>query len=310
MTETHLSRRTICAIMGLVITAAIMGGQFAICKQGIAHGLSYQDIVALRVVFANVIAIPFCLIHGRALLHHHGIGKLALITILAGAPYSLLFYYAISLAPTAHGAVIVPGSMALLGAVLGAWVLKEHISKMRIACLIGLVAGLLLMASAGLTHAGKNVLLGDMLFFVVALSWALYTILFKRYGFTAMEAVSIIAAGSLLYLPVYAVIYQPDISTWPLGQILLQGGYHGWLHAMLAMPLFAFGVSVLGAGSASMAMALIPVFGLTIALTFMHETPTMLQWSGITLVIASMLANAAWNQLLAQKKKNAQTLSA
>lgn len=310
MTETQLSRRILVAIMGLVVTAAVMGGQFAICKQGINHGLTYQDIVALRVVFANVIAIPFCLIHGRALLHHHGLGKLALITVLAGAPYSLLFYYAISLAPTAHGAVIVPGSMALLGAVLGAWVLKEHLSKMRIACLIGLVSGLLLMASAGLTHAGKNVLLGDMLFFVVALSWAIYTILFKRYGFTAMEAVSIIAAGSVLYLPVYALIYNPDISAWPLSQIILQGGYHGWLHAMLAMPLFAYGVRILGAGSASMAMALIPVFGLSIALSFMRETPTMLQWSGIALVIASMLVNALWSHYKGTKKRAAYTLSA
>lgn len=310
MTHTHPNSKIITASLGLIVTAAVMGGQFAVCKQGIAAGLTYQDIVALRVVFANLIAIPFCLLHGRRLLHHHGILRMASITLLSGAPYSLLFYYAISLAPTAHGAVIVPGSMALLGALLGAYFLKEKIGKMRKYCLILLLVGLVLMASAGLTHAGKNVLLGDILFFGVALSWAIYTILFKRYGFTAMEAVSIIATGSLLYLPIYLLVYQHDISAWPMSQILLQGGYHGLLHAMLAMPLFAYAVRLLGAGSASMSMALIPVFGLTIALTFMNETPTLLQWGGIAMVVGAMLANAMWSQMKSKAAQKNQTLSA
>jgi drug/metabolite transporter (DMT)-like permease len=302
MPHTQPNSKTITASLGLVVTAMVMGGQFAVCKQGIAAGLTYQDIVALRVVFANCIALPFCIMHGRRLLHHHGIGRMASITLLSGAPYSLLFYYAISLAPTAHGAVIVPGSMALLGAILGAYFLHERIGTLRKYCLIALLAGLLLMASAGLMHAGKNILLGDILFFVVALSWAIYTILFKRYGFTAMEAVSIIATGSLLYLPVYWFIYQPNISQWPISQIMLQGGYHGLLHAMLAMPLFAYAVRLLGAGSASMSMALIPVFGLAIALTFMGEVPTFMQWCGIALVLGAMLVNALWS--LKKPKKN------
>ena len=295
MPQNHVNRAPILAVLGLVVTAAVMGGQFAVCKQGIGHGLTYQDIVALRVTFAALIGVPFCILHGRALLHHHGIGRLAAMTLLSGAPYSLLFYYAISLAPTAHGSVIVPGSMALLGAVFGAYFFKETLGKVRICCLLALLAGLLLMSSAGLLHAGKNVLLGDALFFFVALSWAVYTIIFKRYGFTAMEAVSIIAAGSVLYLPVYFLVYTPNITEWPLKQIILQGGYHGLLHGMLAMPLFAYGVRTLGAGSASMSMALIPVFGLTIALTFMNETPAALQWFGIALVIGAMLVNAGWS---------------
>ncbi len=303
MTHSPSHRSEILAVLGLVVTAAVMGGQFAVCKQGIAHGLTYQDIVAIRVVFANFIAVPFCLRHGLRLIRHHGIGRLAAIVLLSGAPYSLLFYYAISLAPTAHGAVIVPGSMALLGAILGVTVLKEHVSRTRIVCLAALLIGLLLMASAGLLHAGKHVLLGDSLFFMVALSWAVYTVLFKRYGFTAMEAVSIIATGSLAYLPIYAFIYEPDITNWPLHQILLQGGYQGWLHAMLAMPFFAYGVRVLGAGAASMAMALIPVFGLTIALTVMNETPTTLQWVGIAIVMGAMLVNALSSK---RKRRNAQ----
>lgn len=295
--------RTLCAIFGLVLTAAIMGGQFAVCKIGVKAGLSYQDIVALRVAFANVIAIPYAILHARRLFAHHGFARIATLTLLAGAPYSLMFYYAISLSPTAHGAVIVPGSMALLGAVLGAYFLREKIERTRVISLSILLAGLLLMASAGLAHAGSNILLGDMLFFLVALSWASYSIIVKYHHFSAMEAATMIMLGSLAYLPFYWSVYQPDITAWPWQQILLQGGYHGLLHAMLAVPLFAFGVRTLGAGSASMSMAMIPMFGLFIALWFLNETPTSLQWFGITLVIGAMLGNAVWSKLRTYRER-------
>lgn len=299
--DSHSPKRTLCAILGLIVTAAIMGGQFAVCKLGVKAGLTYQDIVALRVAFANIIAIPYGMIHARRLFSHHGFVRIAMLTLLAGAPYSLMFYYAISLSPTAHGAVIVPGSMALLGAVLGAYFLGERIERTRVFSLSILLAGLLLMASAGLAHAGNNILLGDTLFFLVALSWASYSIIVKYYHFSAIEAATMIMLGSLVYLTFYWIVYQPDVAAWPWQQILLQGGYHGLLHAMLAVPLFAFGVRTLGAGSASMSMAMIPMFGLLIALGFLGETPTLLQWGGITLVIGAMLGNALWSKLRTNK---------
>lgn len=303
LTSSSLLPKSLYAMLGLVVTAAIMGGQFAVCKIGVKAGLTYQDIVALRVAFANVIAIPYGIIHARRLLLQHGIIRILIITLLSGAPYSLMFYYAISLSPTAHGAVIVPGSMALLGALLGGYFLQEKIERTRIIALITLLIGLLLMASAGLGHAGSNILLGDTLFFFVALSWASYSIIIRYYHFNSMEAAVLIMLGSLVYLPVYVLLYQPDISSWPWEQVLLQGGYHGIIHAMLAVPLFAFGVRTLGAGSASMSMAMIPMFGLLIALGFLGETPTKLQWIGIALVVGAMVGNALWAMLRAPRKQ-------
>src|SRR4029450_11442939 len=74
------------------------------------------DLAALRFGVAGLLSLPFLI--RRGLRSAGGIGwrRSLVLAITAGAPYTLILYSGLAVAPAAPGAVIIPGATPLFAA--------------------------------------------------------------------------------------------------------------------------------------------------------------------------------------------------
>ena len=131
------------AVAAAVAAMLLYGGQFVVSRWSIQRSLSLWDLGTIRFLVAGLVCLPVALrARGGSQLRW---SRLLVLTVAAGAPYTLIMYAGLSLAPAAHGAVIIPGATPVVSAVL-AWIwLGERPWPARG---LGLVAGAL-----GYVHA-------------------------------------------------------------------------------------------------------------------------------------------------------------
>jgi drug/metabolite transporter (DMT)-like permease len=277
----------------LFTALVVMGGQFAVGKLGLAAGLTPGDIVALRFVGASVVALPVVLGRGLPSLGGVGWGRGVALALVAGSPYALLLYAALEFAPAAHGAMLVPGVGLIVATVIGAaWVGERHGPTRYLGAAVVLV-GLVILGSGGSAGPGAT-WIGDALFAVVGVAWGLFTLLIRRWHLDALAAVAALSILSLGYLPVYALVLEPRVLAVAPSASLLQAAYQGVLQTMVAFVGYAFAVRRLGAGTASVATAVVPVFGVLLAIPLIGEWPSPSAWLGLATVGAGIaLANVA-----------------
>jgi drug/metabolite transporter (DMT)-like permease len=201
-------------------------------------------------------------------------------------------YAALGFAPAAHGAMLVPGVGLIVATVIGAaWVGERH-GPARYAGAGIVLAGLVLLGSGGAASA-RATWHGDVLFTVVGMAWGLFTLLIGRWRVDAVAAVAVLSLLSLAYLPIYVLALDPRWLQVPLAASLLQAGYQGLLQTIVAFAAYAFAVRRLGAGTASVATAAVPVFGTLLAIPLVGEWPLPSAWAGLGIVCAGIaIANA------------------
>jgi drug/metabolite transporter (DMT)-like permease len=277
----------------LVLLAAlvVMGGQFAVGKLGLAAGLTPGDLVALRFVGAAVVALPVVLGRGLGSLAGVGWGRGLALAVVAGSPYALLMYGALQFAPAAHGAMLVPGVGLIVATVIGAaWVGERHAPARYLGAAV-VLGGLVILGTGG-ASGPRDTWLGDALFAVVGVAWGLFTLLIRRWQLDALAAVAALSIVSLAYVPVYALWLEPRVLEVAPGASFLQAGYQGVLQTMVAFVGYAFAVRRLGAGTASVATAAVPVFGALLAIPLIGEWPAATAWVGLATVCGGIaLAN-------------------
>jgi drug/metabolite transporter (DMT)-like permease len=103
-----------------------------------------------------------------------------------------------------------------------------------------------------------------------SLSWAIYTVLVRRWGFAPAETtIGVTLLSALCFLPVYALLLPKGIGQAPLAALVLQGFYQGVLVAIVAMVLYMQALARLGPMRLGTAMATVPAIagiGATLAL--------------------------------------------
>src|SRR5262245_40743751 len=271
-----------------------MGGQFAVGKLGFRAGLTPYDIVALRFLGAAVVAVPVVLGRGAASLAGVGWMRGVALALIAGSPYALLMYAALKFAPAAHGAMLVPGVGLVVATVIGAaWVGERHGAVRYVGAAMVLI-GLGILGSGGIATPGTT-WLGDAIFAVVGVAWGLFTLLIRRWRLDAVAAVAAVSALARTYLrcparPLdpRALALGPRVLAVPLSASLLQAGYQGLLQTIVAFAGYAFAVRRLGAGTASVATAGVPVFGVLLAIPIAGEWPAWTAWAGLAVVCAGI----------------------
>jgi drug/metabolite transporter (DMT)-like permease len=273
------------ALAGAVV---VMGGQFAVAKRGLAAGLSAYDIVALRFLGAAVVAAAILWRRGLSRLGGVGWGRGAVLAFVAGSPYALMMYAALRFAPSAHGAMLVPGIGLIVTTVAGAaWVGERH-GALRYAGVAIVLAGLVILGGGGIAAPGQSTTLGDVLFVVVGVEWGLFTLLVRRWRLDPLAATAALSAVSLLYLPVYVLWLDPRLAEVALSALVLQAVYQGVLQTAFAFAGYAYAVTRVGAGTAAIATAAVPVTGTLIAIPVAGEWPIATTWIGLVAVCAGI----------------------
>ena len=270
-----------------VLASLIWAGFPAITKLSMASALTAWDVTALRFGTAGLLLLPIFARRGLGSLRWSG----ALLLVCgAGAPYVLLTAGGLAFAPAGHMGVITPSCM-LLFSTLGSWILLgDRPAGGRVAGVLTIFAGVVMLGWDGLANHGAHTWLGDTMFVLGGLAWAAYTIAARAWSVAPFHATVVVAVLSmLLYLPGYAALAGPHLARAPWSEIALQAIFQGVLSAVVALVFYTRAVALLGAARGAVFAALVPSFSLLFAIPILHELPTRLQALGVVLVTAGMV---------------------
>ena len=271
-----------------ILAALIWAGFPAITKLSMAsNALDAWDVTALRFGVAGLLLLP--------LFARRRLGALKPLPALflacgAGAPYVLLTAGGLAFTPGGHMGVITPSCMLLCATLGSRLILKEPLTRSRIAGALAITAGLIALGWDGLANHGDLTWLGDSMFALGGLFWASYTIGSRVWKVDALHATAVVAVLSMfLYVPGYAWLGSAGLASAPWREILIQAVFQGVLSAIVALLFYTRAVVILGAARGAVFAALVPTFSLLLAIPLLHEVPNELQLVGVVFVTAGMV---------------------
>lgn len=243
------------------------------------------DLAALRFFGAGALMLPWLWTFRQRM---PTLPRMVVLALCGGLGYAGFAYHGFAFAPAAHAAVLLPGMMPFLVALVAMALLGERPSPQRTVGLAVIGAGMLCVAVEGIAPGlglGQT-WRGDLLFIAASLSWSIFTVLLRRWQVQPWDAVAITATiSAVLYLPIYLTVLPSQLLEAPITEVALQGVYQGFLAVIVAMVLFARAVSGIGPTRMGVLMALVPVAASLLAVPVLGEPLTWL--AGIGVVLAS-----------------------
>ena len=214
--------------------------------------------------------------------------RLLPITLFNITVWNLCITYGIRFMPSGRAAILAY-TMPLWSVLLSSWLLGERISARRVVGVgLGMLAMVLLFSSELRTVQAAPV--GTLLILGGAFSWALGTVLMKRYPVSL--PVTVLTAWQLLLggIPIYAgaLAFDPDrlhpLTLWPALAfaynvlIAFVFCYWAWFKIVASVPV----------GVSSLSVLMIPVVGVFSGMLVLSETPHWQDYVALALVLAAL----------------------
>ena len=248
-------------------------------------GLTIYDLAAFRYGLAALIAGPLCLYYkpwrGLRLI------QIAVLSFILGPVYILIVFSGFLYAPAAHGGIFMNGVLPLMS-ILFAVVLMRVLPSLRqaLGAVLILVSAVALAWDASVS-SGADAWIGDLLFLVGALFFSIYMILSERWKLSAMQ---IIFCGTIvnaaLYLPVWYFWLPSGLANAPMGPLLLQAVYQGFVPNLIGLLFIAHASQTIGNGNTSFILAAVPGGGAILGALILGEN---LSTIGVLALIALTL---------------------
>jgi drug/metabolite transporter (DMT)-like permease len=205
------------------------------------------------------------------------------------------FFFALSYAPAAHGALIPSTTSPVWTLLLAARRGQERISGIQTAgmvlCLVGVV--LVVHPARLLTGEGLGVLLGDVLFIIGGMAWGVYSYL-SAVAMRRLAPVTTLAfgmvVGTLCLIPT-ALIERP----WATLRLTHASAWGALAVLVVACTLVAYlwwnvALSRVGAGRTAVFTNLVPFFGILLSWLLLGEHLEPIQLVGGLLAVAGVVA--------------------
>jgi len=267
-------------------------GFILLSRAGLKGNLTPWDLGVLRYTVAFVCVLPLALRHGFGGLP---LGRALVLMAAAGFGFGLFAYHGFARAPAAHGGVLLAGSLPFTTAFLAWLLLAEPWTRRRVASLAVVAAGVALLA--GPTLAAGTVpgaWRGDLMFVGANLSWALYTVLGRRWRVGAVPAtVAICLLAAPIYLPVYLFLLPSNLAAASWAEIAFQGVYQGAIAVVVALVVYTRALVALGPATLTTVTALVPVTAALLAWPLLSEPLAPVQVLGVLLVWAGIVLGVA-----------------
>ena len=282
------------AMAGMALAMLIYGSNFVISRHAVLNGLSAHDMLALRFAVAGLILLP---VFWRAGVRDcAGIGwrRGVILTVMSGFPMSFLMMQGLTMAPAAHGASIGPGTVTLIGIIGGVLLFGTQLTAALMVGVAIVLAGLLALALAATTATHMpNLLLGDLCFLGVGLIWGGYPLALQLWKIDGLKATAVFSVLSMLYLPVYALVYFRGFDVAPWQAIVFHGINQGLINVVIGLWLWAWATKILGVAVAGRFPPMIPVIGTILGMPVLGEWPGAIQLVGIAMIVGGLFI-AAW----------------
>ena len=265
------------AHLALLFTNIFFAINYTAVKQLINHGLIKPfGLNLLRVgISAILLWALFLFSAAKNKIQTKDLGRFFLCALTGIAINQLLFLKGLSLTYSIHASLLMLTTPILI-TFIAAWFLKERLNNYKIAgLLMGIIGAVVLITARDVTGNGSQILLGDMLVILNAISYTIYFILVKPL-MKEYEPITVIrmifTIGFILILPFcwneFREISWKDYSTssYLLLALIIFGG------TFLAYIFNVYGIKILGASMAGTYIYSQPVFAATIAIIFLGET--------------------------------------
>ena len=282
------SRREQIIGIGCALVVVVLWSSFLVLSRyGAAGVLTPFDLAALRFGVSGIIMLPVLIRNGFGGLKS---GQAAAITLSAGPAFALFAYGGFSLAPTAHGGVLITGMGPFFTTLFAVLMIKERLGHTRIISLLVILCGMGLMARESLAFTTSDQMWGDMLFLGASISWSAYTVFARAWRVTPFQATAIVAVLSMIaYLPVYLTFLPSNLFIAPLGEVFLQGIFQGFLSVIVALLAFTRAVAALGPVVTAMMTSVVPGIAALAAIPLLHEPLSAVAGVGIIFVTFGMV---------------------
>ena len=294
MNQPSRKNKTI-ALISILFVVLIWGSAFTVSKLGVKE-LPPLFMAFLRNAVASIVLLPFYLMVRKKAARQSAPlpkGRLVLMS-LAGVTF---FYAFFNISLTYTGAAmgsLIQGIMPVVIAIPAAIFLHEKITGRVITGILISVTGVILVGFIGKTDENGSIF-GNILMMLSVCCWAAYTLLSKSIHQHHPVPVTffITLLGTLFLVP--GVIIEgwgkpvPTIS----GNAWIAVLYLGILSSAVCYILYNQSLKTLTAAQAANFLNLDPVIGSVIALIFLKESFSTLQYFGGVLVLVGVWLSSA-----------------
>ncbi|WP_096911154.1 MULTISPECIES: DMT family transporter [Acinetobacter] len=252
------------------ITMCIWGG-FTIFSRLNAHWhVSVWDLMAMRFAIASLILIPI-LIYKKdfAFLWHP---RPVILALIGGLAYCLTVYTAFLHAPAAHAAIFLNGCIPLCTAVAAYLLFQQPFDKNTWLSLVIMMGALALMSYLILHDQAAALGWGDLLLFISAAWWGLFTVLLKQWKLSAWHStVGVVIWSAILFLPIYLLFIPKHFQDAEPIHLVIQGLFHGILVVIVATLSYVAAIERLGAFKTGSIVTLAPFIAAIVAVPLLNE---------------------------------------
>jgi drug/metabolite transporter (DMT)-like permease len=252
------------------ITMCIWGGFTILSRLNLHWHVSAWDLVAMRFAIAFIILMPV-LVYKKdlAFLWHP---RPIILALTGGLAYCLTVYTAFLHAPAAHAAIFLNGCIPLCTAVAAYLLFKQPFDKHTWLSLSIMLSALALMSYLMLHEQASAFGIGDILFFLSAVWWGIFTVLLKQWKLSAWHSMASVAIWSaIIYLPVYVLFVPKHFQEAEPVHLLIQGVFHGVLVVIIATLTYVAAIERLGAFKTGSIVTLAPFIAAVIAVPLLNE---------------------------------------
>ena len=294
-----------------VITIVIWTSFIVVARLMALKGLTPLDIVLCRVVGAACVLLPWGFFMVRKMrLNNAGyrpehtfmgvsplpLGITVLIGTVGGVAYAVLAYSGFVYAPAAHASVLLPGMLPLSTALLSVWLLKERLSKGRMAGLAMIFAGALLVGGVSIFKAvfsadtASQTYIGDVLFVCASSCWAFYAVTCRKHALSAVPAtIAVTVFCVLTFIPAYGAlvwtgVLHSKLGSAPWSEILFHTLWQGGGSVVISGISFTKMVEYFGPVRSTMLTAVVPGLSALGAVVFLNEPLYWNLMAGLLLV--------------------------
>jgi drug/metabolite transporter (DMT)-like permease len=254
----------------VLITMCIWGGFTIFSRLNLHWHVSAWDLVAMRFAIAFLILMPV-LIYKKdlAFLWHP---RPVILALTGGLAYCLTVYTAFLQAPAAHAAIFLNGCIPVCTAVAAYLLFRQPFDKHTWLSLSIMLSALVLMSYLMLHDQAAAFGLGDLLFFISAVWWGIFTVLLKQWKLSAWHSMASVAIWSaIIYLPVYILFVPKHFQEAEPIHLVIQGLFHGVLVVIIATLTYVAAIERLGAFKTGSIVTLAPFIAAVIAVPLLDE---------------------------------------
>ena len=274
------------AIITVSIWAAfLVGTRFAVTKN-----YTVDEILLLRLLPAAIVMAPLMFKFGILPPGDHLITKV-IFALGASALFPWVLSMGLYYSPASNAGALAPGTLPFWTALIAYLITHENPEILRKVGLSVILFGAVLIGIFQPdTNSGNLTWFGNILFFVGAALWAIYSVLFRQSGITPFHGLVIgLFWGCIIFVPILIIFGEVSFKYVSVTNIFLMIILHSFIIGILAMLLFTYAVKRLGAAQTAAFGAFTPILSMLGGIIFLDEIITPPKLLGICLVTVGVL---------------------